>query len=255
MTSTPRQRPLRLYIVRHGQVAANREFRYVGDRDDPLTELGRRQAAAVAAALGSLRSNGREQPVARLLSSPRLRARDTATAIGRALGLELEVDDRLAEQSFGGWEGLTREEVRQRSPADARHLERVDRDPTVAPPGGESLSAAQQRVVSLVEGLLEELRPDGERADGTELEAVVLVSHVGPIKSLVAAALDLPLLNLRRLFLDLATLTVIDWSSTPVLRLFNDHAHLGFEQARWLTRETPAERSPAGVSKRLPSAR
>lgn len=224
MASNPRQRPLRLFVVRHGQVAANREYRYVGDRDDPLTDLGRRQAAAIADALGSLRVDGRPLPVARLVSSPRQRARDTAHAIADAFGRELEIDERLAEQSYGGWEGLTRDEVRALSKEDAVHLERIDADPTLSPPGGESLSTAQRRVVSLVD----------ELAGGTTEGAVVLVSHVGPIKTLIAAALDLPLVNLRRLFLDLATLTVIDWSQPPVLRLFNHHAHLGFDRARWL---------------------
>ena len=39
--------PLRLFLVRHGQVASNREMRYVGSSDEPLTELGEEQAAAV----------------------------------------------------------------------------------------------------------------------------------------------------------------------------------------------------------------
>jgi broad specificity phosphatase PhoE len=225
MPTDPRH-PLRLYLVRHGQVAANREFRYVGDRDDPLTELGRTQASAVAAALGALRNGDGSSRISRILTSPRLRAHDTALAIGEALGLQVETEERLAEQSFGGWEGLTREEVRRLSEEHARHLERVDADPAVAPPGGESLLAAQRRVVGLVDELASALL--------AEPCGVVLVSHVGPIKALVAAALDLPLLNLRRLFLDLATVTVVDWGRSPVLRLFNDHAHHGFERARWL---------------------
>lgn len=237
MATRARQRPLRLFVVRHGQVAANREFRYVGDRDDPLTELGRRQAGAIAEALASLRPGGRPLPVGRVLSSPRLRARDTAEAISAALGQQLEIDERLAEQSYGEWEGLTREEVRRLSSEHARHLDRIELDPTLAPPGGESLSAAQRRVVSLVE----ELSGRGEE------RLVVLVSHVGPIKSLIAAALDLPLSNLRRLFLDLATLTVIDWSRPPLLRLFNHHAHLGFDRARWL--------EDAHLESQAPSAR
>ncbi|HVS16073.1 MAG TPA: histidine phosphatase family protein [Thermoanaerobaculia bacterium] len=227
MTTEPRY-SLRLYLVRHGQVAANREFRYVGDRDDPLTELGRRQAAAVASALGALRHGDGPLRIGRVLSSPRRRARDTALAIGAALGIDVETEGRLAEQSYGGWEGLTRDEVRRLSDEHAGHLAQVDADPAVAPPGGESLLAAQRRVLGLVEELA--------RADDGRPGGVVLVSHVGPIKALVAAALDLPLLNLRRLFLDLATVSVIDWGKPPVLRLFNDHSHLGFERARWLER-------------------
>ena len=43
--------PLRLLLVRHGQVASNREMRYVGTRDEPLTELGKQQARSVGEAL------------------------------------------------------------------------------------------------------------------------------------------------------------------------------------------------------------
>lgn len=63
---------------------------------------------------------------------------------------------------------------------------------------------------------------------------MVLVSHMGPIKALLCAALDLPLTRSSRIFLDPATISVIDWGPQPVVRLVNSHAHLGFAQARWM---------------------
>jgi broad specificity phosphatase PhoE len=69
---------------------------------------------------------------------------------------------------------------------------------------------------------------------------VVLVSHVGPIKGLLALALGLSLEQSRRFFLDPATVTVIDWRERPLLRLFNSHGHLGWTQALWMgEREQP----------------
>ncbi len=65
---------------------------------------------------------------------------------------------------------------------------------------------------------------------------IVLVSHVGPIKALLAAALDLPIPSVRRLFLDPGTISVVDWGSPPLVRLFNSHCHLGWNQARWMIR-------------------
>jgi broad specificity phosphatase PhoE len=62
---------------------------------------------------------------------------------------------------------------------------------------------------------------------------VILVSHVGPIKTLLCAALGLPLTSARRLFLDPATVSVIDWGEAPVVRVFNSQAHPGFADARW----------------------
>ena len=63
---------------------------------------------------------------------------------------------------------------------------------------------------------------------------ITLVSHVGPSKALLCAALAAPLTAARRLFLDPGTLSVIDWGEAPVVRLFNAHGHLGWREARWM---------------------
>ncbi len=65
---------------------------------------------------------------------------------------------------------------------------------------------------------------------------MAVVSHMGPIKALLCAALDVPLTVARRLFLDPGTVSVVDWSTPPVVRLVNSHAHLGWASARWLQR-------------------
>ncbi|HVS63540.1 MAG TPA: histidine phosphatase family protein [Thermoanaerobaculia bacterium] len=212
---------LRLFLARHGQVASNRDLRYVGSRDETLTDLGRRQADALAALLGQL-------PIELVLSSPLRRALDTAQAIGKAASLEVRVDDRLREQSFGAWEGLSRDEVRARSAEDRALLEAWERSAEVAPPGGESLHSVQRRALDLIE----ELRSS---APAAAMRWVVLVSHVGPIKSLLASALDLSLdRGGRRVFLDPGTVSVVDWGEPPILRLCNSHAHAGWTSARWM---------------------
>ena len=106
---------------------------------------------------------------------------------------------------------------------DAELLARWESDASAAPPGGESLEKIQVRVMSLVE----ELKENGFQSP------IVLVSHVGPIKALLASALDIPLEASRRLFLDPCSISVVDWGERPLLRLFNSHAHLGWETPRW----------------------
>jgi probable phosphoglycerate mutase len=76
---------------------------------------------------------------------------------------------------MGTWEGLRRAEILARSADAAARHHQWEADPTCAPPGGESLAAVQARVVACVRDL-------AERHAGA---AVVLVSHVGPIKALV----------------------------------------------------------------------
>jgi len=211
------ERTLRLFLVRHGETADNIHMRYVGTRDDPLTENGMRQARLVADALSQL-------PIRMAVSSPLRRAADTAVRIQEACKVELRLDSRLAEGSFGSWEGLTRAEVLNLGSRDAERLARWESDPSCAPPGGESIQNVKKRILSLAEELKMEF------ADSS----VVLVSHVGPIKALCAAVLEIPLQASRRLFLDPGTISVVEWGAHPVLRLFNSHAHLGWSSARWM---------------------
>jgi probable phosphoglycerate mutase len=207
--------PLRLLLIRHGEVEANVDFRYLGRRDDPLTARGRAQAEALARLLA-------EAPPARVLSSPLQRARVTSDAIAERCHVEVESEDRLVEMSFGRWEGMSRTEVLESDPAN---LAAWEADPeSVAPPDGESLGDVAIRVTELVD-VLRQQPPDGP---------VAFVSHVGPLKVLLCAALDLPVSGMRRLFLDPATVSVVDWGARPVVRLFNAHCHLGWTGARWM---------------------
>ncbi len=84
----------------------------------------------------------------------------------------------------------------------------------------------QQRVRAFVE----------ELAETHAGQALALVSHVGPIKVLLAAALDTPISASFRLFLDPATISVVDWQAggRALVRLVNSHAHLGWTEARWM---------------------
>ena len=98
-------------------------------------------------------------------------------------------------------------------------------------PGGGSLAAVQARVVVCVRDL----------AEWHAGAAVVLVSHVGPIKALLCTAMDVPLTTGHRLFLDSATVSVIDggahavpWEAPAIVRLVNAHHHLGWTTAPWM---------------------
>ena len=208
---------VRLYLVRHGEVDANVDLRYLGRRDDPLNALGREQASRLAAAFAEL-------DIDAILASPLRRTLDTAQAIAAASALTVAPDERLVELDFGDWEGLTRQQVLDSGPAARTLLQTWEEDPGNPVPGGESLRDVQRRVVAL-SGELLATRP-GAR--------LVLVTHMGPIKALLAATLGLDFAGTRRMVLDPATVTVIDWSASPVLRLFNSHAHLGWPNARWL---------------------
>jgi broad specificity phosphatase PhoE len=187
-----------LILVRHGQTAANAAGLLLGRADLALTDLGRRQAKALAAAL----------PVpAKVVSSPLRRTVETA----EAFGLPVEIDDRWIEIDYGDFDGLPLTEVAAEVWAEWRS------DPTFAPPNGESFEQLDRRVRDACEARVVEATRDD----------VVVVSHVSPIKAAVAWALDVPGAIAWRMHLDVASITrVAVGGPTPSLRTFNDTAHL-----------------------------
>jgi len=189
-----------LYVVRHGQTAANAAGQLLGRADVPLTELGQRQAKALAVAL--------DGHVERVVSSPLRRARDTAAAFG----LPVEVDERWTELDYGVYDRLPLAEV----PQDMWEQWRGDAEYT--PPEGESLASVGRRVRAACDDL----------AGAAAQSDVVVVSHVSPIKAAVGWTLDVGDHVTWRMFVAVASITRIAISDRgPILRSFNEVAHLG----------------------------
>jgi broad specificity phosphatase PhoE len=184
-----------LFLVRHGQTAANAAGLLLGRADPPLTALGQRQAEALAVALPT---------PDRLVSSPLRRARDTAAAFG----VEVQIDDRWIELDYGELDGVPVASV----PPDVWRRWRGDCG--FMPPGGESLRALGSRVREACE----ELAADARDHD------VVVVSHVSPIKAAVAWALDVSDEVAWRMFVeDAAVARIAIGPNGPALRSFNEH--------------------------------
>lgn len=129
---------MRIFVARHGQTQWNAEKRVCGLTDLPLTEQGLQQAEALADALA-------EQPIHLIISSPMLRARQTANAVARKRNLPVMTDDRLTEQNYGIFEGVNRK--------DPGFLANK-RQFAYRYPGGESMMDVAYRVY----GLLNELK-------------------------------------------------------------------------------------------------
>jgi len=201
--------PTTTLLLRHGQTPLSAERRFAGRGDIPLTEAGRRQAAAAASRL-----SGRGG-IDVIVTSPLQRARRTAEAAAEATGALLQVENDLTEADFGKWEGLTFAEAAQRWPDEmAAWLA----NPDAPPPGGESFAAAAHRVVGALDRLLA-AHPQ---------RTLLLVSHVTPIKTLVCRAILAPPAALFRIHLDVASLCEIDWfaDGPALVRSLNDTAHL-----------------------------
>jgi ribonuclease H / adenosylcobalamin/alpha-ribazole phosphatase len=204
------QPPTTTVLLRHGQTPLSVERRFAGIGDIDLTELGARQARAAAQRLAR-----RAVPIGAIITSPLLRTRRTAEEAARATGAPLRVDDDLRETDFGGWEGLTFAEVSRKWPEEMREwLASSD----VAPPGGESFTDVDRRVMAALQRLLARY----------PAATVLVVSHVTPIKTMVRHALEAPAVALFRMHLDVASICEIDWhpDGPGVVRSLNDTTHL-----------------------------
>ncbi|BBX45242.1 bifunctional RNase H/acid phosphatase [Mycobacterium cookii] len=199
----------RLLLLRHGQTELSAQRRYSGRGNPALTDVGRGQADAAARYLAE------RGGIAAVISSPLQRSYDTATAAGKALGLDVAVDDNLIETDFGAWEGLTFGEAADRDPDLHR---RWLRDTSAEPPGGESFDSVNERVCRARDRIVAEY-------DGS---TVLLVSHVTPIKMLLREALDAGPAILYRLHLDLASLSIAEFypDGASSVRLVNQTAYL-----------------------------
>ncbi len=201
--------PTVVWLLRHGEteLTAQRRFSGRGGVDPELTELGRAQAAAAAAALA-----GRIDVI---IASPLRRTQQTAAAVSAATGIDVLVDEELAECAFGEWDGLTFAEVQSGWP---EHLAEWLADATAAPPGGESFVAVAERSAAVL-----------QRAVAAHSgRQVLLVAHSTIIKSLVRLALDAPAEAVLRMQLLPGSLSRIDHyeDGNQALRSFAVDSHL-----------------------------
>ena len=185
-----------LVLVRHGATAHTADKRFSGglaSSNPGLTDEGRAQVREVADWLAPLGA-----AVEAVVTSPVRRTRESAEILAERLALDLVEEPGFAEMEFGTWDGLTFAEARDRYPDEVQAwLGSLD----VAPGGGESFREVEARVLAGLERVL-------ERYAG---KTVLVVSHVTPIKTLVARAVDAPLSALFRMELSTASVSVVSF--------------------------------------------
>jgi broad specificity phosphatase PhoE len=165
--------PDQLYLVRHGETHSNRERRFQGQLDVPLSPAGHDQAAALGRWLA-----GRSVQFGALYSSDLRRAAQTAEVVGPHLGLKPVLAPGLREIDCGEWQGLTGAEIEARFPGGLQTWhEEVD---TFCLPGGESVRDLERRMVTFYQDTVAPHRGD----------AVLLISHGLALSVLIAALLD-----------------------------------------------------------------
>jgi probable phosphoglycerate mutase len=164
-----------LLLVRHGETEWNKEGRFQGQRDIPLSDLGREQARALRARLeGAAHAHLFDAAHTAVLSSDLRRAHETAEIAFGIPGRTLHVHRDLRERHFGVFEGLTRHEIDERYPGVIAEWARGDRSRPIE--GGESRAAVLARAHAAVSGFLAEVPHP----------CVVIVAHGGVMHQLLS---------------------------------------------------------------------
>ena len=160
----------KLYLVRHGETAWNREGRFQGHTDVELNDVGREQARALADKL-------RAREIDAIACSDLLRAKQTASILAEELNAPIAcVDKELRERGYGCFEGLTRTECGAKFPELwASHA----KGEIVEVPGAERRELVIDRIVRSVKRCVE---------TQTEGSSIAIISHGGVMRMFLEAA-------------------------------------------------------------------
>lgn len=198
----------RIILVRHGEPSVTARGRCYGRLDVGLSENGRRQIEKACEFL-------RKFEFSAIYSSPRIRARESASIIAAQSKLFYETKNDLSEIDFGDFENLTYEEVERKFPEIYRQW--METPTQVEFPNGESFSRMQKRVLQATDEL---------RSEHTG-EIVAVVAHGGVNRIILAHFLRLDDENIFRLEQSYAGVSVIDfYGEFPLVKIMNH----GFEQ-------------------------
>jgi 2,3-bisphosphoglycerate-dependent phosphoglycerate mutase len=188
-----------IILIRHGETALN-VARILQPADTPLSDRGRRQAAAVAQRFS-------EAKIGAIVSSDLPRAVETAQAISSATGFAIRFSALLQERNFGELRGLA--------------YDGLDFDPISmeeAPPGGESIAMLHDRIDRALDFL---------REARAEIESdLLVVSHGFFIRTLLARRVQMPDASAAPLRIDNTSISVISRAAPHHASVVNNTDHL-----------------------------
>jgi alpha-ribazole phosphatase len=199
---------LHLLLVRHGETEWNKQRRYQGQADIPLSSLGMQQAALVAERLA-------KEEIDAIYASDLKRAWQTAMLIAEQKSLSLYPEPRLREMNFGVLEGLTWDEAEKKYP---KMLKAWLKDYNQPPEGGEAMDVFSARVLSLRDDLLKKHND----------QKILLVAHGGSLSELLRLTIDVPPERRWAFSMDNASISelLLGDDDYPLLKQLNDTCHL-----------------------------
>ena len=168
--------PTTVYLTRHGQTDWNSRGRMIGWTDEDINETGRVQSTKLSVRMEKI-------PLDAIFTSPLTRAMTTGAIIGKSRGITPQPLQGLIEIDYGDWEGLYRDQVAKNWPEQGEQMH--DNPAGFVIPGGESYNQLEIRVVGAF----------NEAVKTSEGKNILLVSHQGILKVLVAQLLEISYRN------------------------------------------------------------
>lgn len=198
----------RLLLVRHGTTEFNSDHRFLGYSDIDLSELGRQQVSR-------LRDYLAEEKIVTVYASDLKRTMITAQIITEGRALEIVPCPELREMNYGVCEGLTFKEIGRDYPDVAEKCANFTLE--LEFPGGENFRELIKRSSTFLERVKQYKQSD----------AVLIVSHNGPLKVLICRLLDIGLEHWAQIRVDIASLSIVDISPRgAILSRLNDTSYL-----------------------------
>jgi broad specificity phosphatase PhoE len=201
-------RMTKIYLVRHGRTAWNREEIFRGTKDIPLDEQGREEARLTGEWL-------KGEKIDAVYSSPLSRSKETAIAIAGHHGLDVQVLEGLRDINYGKWEGVAHDEVIKQWPE--LYMKWKNEPHRVVFPEGESLDMVRMRSM---DALMEVV---SRHPEGT----IVLVAHRVVNKVMVAAIIGLDNSHFWRIGQDTGAINSFSYNDGEwIILSVNDTCHL-----------------------------
>lgn len=216
-----------LYLVRHGETGSDDKARYKGSIDVPMSEVGEAQIERTAEFIYEHIERSKSQrrlsylatihnatidddPTTVIYSSTLMRARRSAEIIAQRLGLDYTAVHEFRERSFGIWEGLSFDEIKERYPTEFRQWAS---DPLrYGPPEGESTLEVKRRVIPKLKFLIKTQRSGN----------IIIAAHGGVNRVILCHLAGIPLKNIFRIEQSYGCVNIIEfWRDYPVIKVLN----------------------------------
>lgn len=183
---------MKLYLLRHGESKGNKEGRFRGRTDYPLTDTGVEQAKSAGHYLKNFAH------IDAVYASPMKRAVQTCEAVCNIIDKDFTIMEEFNNIMLGAWEGQPKDAIRKQYPKQWDIW--INNPEELNIEGMESIGSISKRVMKGIDIIKEKNE-----------ENVLIVTHRAILKPLIASMIGIEKPSFWRIHIDTAALTVLQW--------------------------------------------